>query len=192
MPDITLKFFAQKMGVSPSMITKARKAGILDAALVKVNGQTRVKINLAKGKKLYNQNLDPNFRKAEQKKRGQQNRKKGAAPSVKKKTAEKKPAAGKKDSTTYLSSRAALEKYKALDKQLAFEIKQGMWIEKEVVQSQLFKISRICRDTLMNIPARTSALVAAHSKKKKGKVFEIIHREVKESIDEFIKQITKI
>ena len=83
MPNITLKQFAKKMGVAPPTISRARKKGILDAALVPIKGKKRVLIDLAKGKKLYNANHDPNFRKREQLKRGQKNNKKGMKPAAK-------------------------------------------------------------------------------------------------------------
>jgi len=63
-PKITLIQFADKMGLHPSMITRTRKKDILDEAIVPVEGKKRVLINLAKGKKLYDANHDPNFRKS--------------------------------------------------------------------------------------------------------------------------------
>ena len=197
MPKLTLKQFAEKMGLHPSMITRARKKGILDAAIVPIEGKKRVLIDLAKGKKLYNANHDPNFRKREQLKRGQKNNPKGVKAAKKKgeKPKQKTKGKGKEESktdNTYLSSRATLEKYKAAEKKLAFEIKQGLWIEKKEVQDKLFKISRVCRNTLLNIPARTAALVAAKSKKNRQQCFAIIHKEVKTAIEDYLKEISKI
>ncbi len=58
---------------------------------------------------------------------------------------------------TYTQSRAVREAYAARLAKLEFEAKSGKLIEAESVREEAFKVARVVRDTMLNIPDRIAS-----------------------------------
>jgi len=181
----TLTDFAKKAKISQAMVTKLRNRGVLDGALIKQPGKKRVLVDLDKAIKFYNERVDPNFRKATRVRATPLKKKPGPKKKTPKNTAP--PVNKKSGDTTFVEARAISEQYKAAEKKLDYEIKKGLWILKSEVRESIFKCSRIARDSLSNLPARAAALLA--STKDEERCYQILHVEVKEIINEFIKRL---
>lgn len=68
-----------------------------------------------------------------------------------------------KVSSTYAQSRAARETYAARIAKLEFEERSGKLIEAEAVKNESFKLARIVRDAMLNIPDRVAAEFAGET-----------------------------
>ena len=147
---MTAREFARHRKVDPSQVTRWKKKGFFRDALVKQKGKRRVLINSEKADDLLEKNLDPNYRK-------------GGAVTTKDRVPEidvaPDPEKGVED--TFIEARTWSERYKAAERKLNYEIKQGKWVSKAQVRDESFKAGRIMRDTLLNIPPRVAAILAA-------------------------------
>jgi len=65
--------------------------------------------------------------------------------------------------TSYSSSRAVRERYKALKEKLEFEELEGKLIRRDLITIQAFESGRSIRDGVLNVPDRICALLAAES-----------------------------
>ena len=110
--------------------------------------------------------MDPNFRKARH-------------------TPQRKTKA--KGGKTFVCARAEVEKYKAAEYKLKHEINQGLWLKKSDVAEKAFMAARLMRDSLLNIPARISALVSVESDQ--NQCFQILNKELKSVLDEYVSQL---
>ena len=171
--------FARRQKISAQMVLKAKAQGVFEGALVKVAGKKKPLLKYKLAVRFYNARLDPKFRKQYQ--TPQKKTKAKGGNGKPKQTA---------DGKTFVGARAKVEKYKAKELQLKHEINQGLWIKRADVADQGFKAARLARDSFLNIPSRTAALVAGETDQ--HKCFRIIHREIKEVLDEFIRQINQI
>jgi hypothetical protein len=173
--------FARRQKISAEMVRKAKAMGVFKGALVDIPGKKKPLLKYKLAAKFYEARLDPNFRKARQ------------TPQKKTKA---KPKGGngtkakKAGGTTFVSARAEVEKYKAAEYRLKHEINAGLWLKKSDVEAKAFRAGRLMRDNLLNIPARTSALVAAESDQ--SRCYQLIHDEVKAALDEYIRQLEAI
>ena len=89
---------------------------------------------------------------------------------------------GRTDALQYSEARTWSERYRAADMKLSYEIRQGLWLRRSEVEEELFKITRIIRDSLLNIPVRVGAILAAESDV--NKVVAILTKEQKAALNE--------
>ena len=71
-----------------------------------------------------------------------------------------------KAANTYSESRAALQAYKARMAKLEYEAMQGKLINVDEVKRDAFKIARILRDAILNVPIKLSHEIAAETNPK--------------------------
>lgn len=162
---MTQKEYAESRKVSPSLITKFKQLGYLKGAFSKKPGGSQVFIVSARADKV----LEERLSKAHTK----EHRFDGM-----KKVSEE----GRTDALKYSEARTWSERYKAADMKLSYEIRQGLWLRKEEVEETLFKVARIIRDNLLNIPVRVGAILAAESDE--NKCVEILTKEQKAALNE--------
>jgi hypothetical protein len=169
----TLTEFAKAAGITKPMVSKLRAMGVMNGALIEQPGKKRVLVDIDKALKLYNERVDPNFRKATR------------VSATGKNGQEQKPKAS--GQTSFIDARSISEQYKAAKLKLEYEINKGLWLEKSVVKDDCFRAARLARDSFLNIPSRVAALVAAESQQ--GRCYRIIHKEIKDALDDFIRQL---
>ena len=129
--------YARRRGVNRVQITKMKKKGLLDGAIVKRGN--RVLIDPDRADVLLEQNLDP---------------------------VEKIETITRADipvDCTFNEARTLNERWKAALNKLSFEEKSGDLIPKELHEKVAFESSRRIRDALLQIPDRIAALVAVES-----------------------------
>ena len=102
------------------------------------------------------------------------------------------PAKKRGKSATGVFARERAKLVSARRKKIEFdqEVKRGKWILKTQVKDEAFTAGRIARDSFLNIPSRISALVAAESDEKR--CYQILHKEIKEVLEEFTRQLKKL
>lgn len=171
MPLISLTQFAKEIGKTPAYVTKLRNQGVLNTALVPIKGKKRVKVDLERGLQLYQERMDPNFVKSDI-------------------TIPKGKNGDKSGTETFVEARTLNEKYKAANNQLNYEIKQGQYIHRSLVEDHAYRAARICRDTILNIGPRVAAILAAE--KDEIKILKILDEEHKEAMNELVKQLGMI
>ena len=179
---MTFAEYARHYGCAKSYITKIRKAGMLDAALVEQNGARYPKVDSEIADKVLKEAKDPNYGKGSPEAdvkglTGGQNTPDSPLESL------------SKGDQTFLKARVMTETYKAADRKLVFEIKSGRWIEKSIIREQLFKASRIFRDNLLNIGPRIAAMVVAE--KNETKVLQILQKEHSQALKDLISDLDK-
>jgi hypothetical protein len=192
MPIMSFAEYARHRECSRAYISKRKSEGVLDKAIVKKNG--REKIDSKKADKILGESSDPNFTKG-----SDPNFTKGS-PADQTKALSKKAAPKKKSRATeplepedakdqsFIQARTWSERYRAADRKLAFEIKSGKWIEKAVVRDQGFRAARLCRDGLLNIPARIVPLIIGE--KDTNKAMELATKEINEVLGELVRQLS--
>lgn len=168
------------------MVTKARKQGVFEGALVEVPGKKKPLLKYKLAVRFYNSRLDPNFRKARQTPQKKTRAKKGGNG----RPPRSAPGREKPGGQSFVSSRAEVEKYKAKELKLKHEINQGLWLKKADVADKAFKAGRLARDSFLNIPSRIAALVSAESDQ--HRCYKIIHDEIKEVLNEFVRQLKQM
>jgi len=169
--------FATAAGISKAMVTKLRAMGVMEGAIIRQPGKKRVLVDIERALELYNERVDPNFRKATRFRAG-------ANPDNGK---EKKERSG---GQSYIDARSISEQYKAAKLKLDYEVNKNLWISRSEVSDLSFKAARLARDTLLNIPSRIAALVAAESDT--NSCYQIIYKEIRDALDDFTKQLKKI
>jgi len=167
MAMMTAKQYAEYRKVNPSYIAHLKRKGFLDDALVKQNGKKRVLINSKLADELLAKNLDPNYIR-------------GGAVTTKRDSS----------NTEYTAARAESERYRAKDRKLALEIKQGLWLRSKWVHDQAWKAGRTFRDALYNIGPRVCAIVSAETDP--AKIGKILTDEINQVLDEFERNIHEI
>ncbi len=175
MTNVSLSEFAKSAGISPPMVTKLIRQGVLNDAIVKQKGKKRIKLNLERARELYRKGVDPAFKKG--------------APSIKNEDVSE-AIRGKSGDQSFIEARTWAERYKAAERKLNFEIKQNKWMLKSEARDEAFNAARVARDTLLNMPARVAAIVAADTDE--SSVYQILYKELREVIDEFIRQLAAI
>ncbi len=165
MPLMTQKEFADHIGVVKSLITKYKNQGYLKGAFRKKPGGKKLYVVSTLAEKMLEKRLSPAHTK--------EHRFDGM-----KKVSEE----GRTDALQYSEARTWSERYKAADMKLSYEIRQGLWLRREEVEETLFKVARIIRDNLLNIPVRVGAILAAE--KDENKVVEILTKEQKTALHE--------
>jgi hypothetical protein len=74
---------------------------------------------------------------------------------------------------TYAQAKAYRESFEARKKELDFNLKKGTLIEREEVEKAAFEAARITRESIMNVPDRISADLAAETDP--GRVRSMLH-----------------
>jgi len=195
MPHVTLSQFAKEAGIDPSMVTKLKRQGVLEAAIVPPEkGKKRPKLDLKKALKAYRENVDPAFTKD-----APQIKNRGKAKAVKKKavgkSTKKKKAAGKKKKSggqSFIDARTKGEIMKLKNQELDYFIKKKKYIDVAEVEKNAFTASRILRDNLLNIPIRFAKVIAAKSKKKEKEIYQLLRREINKALDECHTNLAKL
>lgn len=96
-------------------------------------------------------------------------------------------------SSEYEAARTEKEIYRAKMAKLNFEKMDGMLILAEEVRKSAFEKARQVRDSLLNIPARVSPILAAeHDAKKVNEILTHELRQVLEGLAENLKQPTEV
>ena len=85
------------------------------------------------------------------------------------------------ESLSFSQARAKKEKYLAALRKLEYEEKSGKLISADEVEREYFNIARTVRDSLLNIPGRVSAILAAESDE--VKVNEILNEEITQALE---------
>jgi hypothetical protein len=173
----TLADFAAAAKISKQMASKLKIMGVFKGALIKQTGKKRVLVDIDKALKFYNERVDPNFRKETRFK---------ATPANKNNGGKQEKSGGQ----TFVDARSISEQYKAAKLKLEYEINKGLLVKKADVADKAFKAARLMRDSFLNVPARISALVAAESEQ--SQCYRIINDEIKQALDEFIRQLKTI
>jgi hypothetical protein len=152
--------YARSRGVSKSMITRFKQRGYLDGALVEKDGKTL--LDSEKADELLAERLDPSCggkRNSDEKELTPEDR-------------------------SFLEARTWSERYRAADRKLTFEIRQGLWIKKSEVREHNFAITRVCRDHLLNIPGRCAAMLATESDQ--AKIMELLNKEITTALEDLV------
>jgi hypothetical protein len=176
MPTVTFAKFAEHIGTSGAMVSKLRSQGVLDAALVWPEGAKRPVLDLDIALKSYKESQDPNYTSGTPQIKGNDDLDESTDESQ----------AGRQ---SFIQARTWSERYRAADRKLNFEIRQGKWVLKADVKNKSFKAGRVLRDHFMNIPARCAAVVAAKSKKKEKEIYQLLRKEMISGLDECIKAL---
>jgi hypothetical protein len=177
--------FARHRQVDPSQVTRWKKKGFFKSALVRQKGKKRVLINSTKANEILEKNLDPNHRK-------------GGATTTKDFAQEVEveiPAVVEgKTEDTFIQARTWSERYRAAERKLNYEIKQNKWVPKAQVRDEAFKAGRIFRDTMLNIPPRVAAILAAETDGKvdEHKIGRILIKEIEQALKEVVRMMSTL
>ena len=87
----------------------------------------------------------------------------------------------------YKTARAWVERYKAANQKLQFEIKSGEYVKKASIVADNFKAARIFRDALLNIGPRIAPILA--TEKDEYKILEILKTESTAILKEMVKAL---
>ncbi len=177
--DVIASELARHLGLSAARISYLNKQGALDEA----------KRGKRRGRQLYDRDVaeqilkarsDPNYTKDTPQARYRNKKTKGGGNN-----------GNGDDDDSFLTWRTHSERYKAAEKKLDFEIKQGKYVLKTEVERIMFIIGRQLRESLLNAPARTSALVAAKSKKAQDDIYQILMRQAELTLKDITEKLKK-
>ena len=176
--------FARHRSVDPSQVTRWKKKGFFRSALVKQKGKRRVLIDSNKADAILEENLDPNYRKGggattKELARGVEPEAEIEVPEVKGKTED-----------TFIQARTWSERYRAAERKLNYEIKQGKWIPKAQVRDEAFKAGRIFRDAILNIGPRIAAILASETDE--HKILRVLQVEHEQALKELVRMMNTL
>lgn len=143
MAVISQTAFGKIVGVSQQAVGKAIKSGRLKDSLVTVNNQAAPMINEEVGV-------------LEWEKKTQKLKRKLA-------DAKEKVEKDSKTNQVYTQSRSLRESYQARLAKLDYEQRSGKLVDSDEVRESGFKVARAVRDSLMNVPDRIDAILAAET-----------------------------
>jgi hypothetical protein len=150
MPDgaVSLAEYARRRGVSQEAVRKAVKVGRLSKSVVfAASGKPKVIPDLADDE--WTANTD----------RSQQ-RVPAVAPPTPAPSPEPEPQRDEPKTATFQQARTLREAYMARLAKLEFEEKSGKLVTTESVKNEAFKVARVVRDSMLNIPDRIAADLA--------------------------------
>ena len=130
---ITYADLAKLKGVSRSAVSQRRRSGILESAVVKVNGKERLNKELAM--ELWDQNTPPAQTFTEEAKRKVEQTPEGEIPS-------------------FNASRARTEHLKAELLQLEVDAKEKVLVKREEVESSWLQLVTVARTKVLGIPTK--------------------------------------
>lgn len=142
-PGLSTIEFGEKVGVSKQRVLEAIESGVLAASVTKTphGAGFRYRIDEGAGLKEWAANIDPSKQRDQAK------------------AAATKELQG--ENNNYKKAAAARMFYNAKLAELEFQEKAGKLISADRVKADAFKIARRVRDTLMGVPERVAAEVAA-------------------------------
>ena len=76
---------------------------------------------------------------------------------------------------------ARKEFYKAELARLEFEQVSGKLVEKEKVEAEAFRLARLVRDSVLNVPARIAGIIAAETDQRK--VHDLLEKELRQALE---------
>jgi len=192
---VTAKELSVRLGVSAEAVGQHIRAGRLKKSVKKTGTgrQTRYRIDYQAAVKELEANIDPQY--LVNKPTGGGKKKKAPAKGARKKAPAPKKAAkgrvkapaktapakpGEATASTFTEARTATEQYKAKMRRLEYEKASGLLVEKAQVEKDAFDVARILRDSLMVIPDRVDAILAAETDQQA--VNEILRKEIKAAL----------
>lgn len=139
--------FSKKIGVTRQRVLKAIQDGVLSESITsaKHGSKIRYTIDEEKGLKEWADNIDPSKQREPEK-------------AAETKELSKKSGEG---SSNYQKAKAMKEFYNAKLAELEFQEKAGKLVSSARVKAESFKIGRRVRDSLMSVPERVAAEIAA-------------------------------
>ncbi len=178
MPLMTQAQYARHRGVNRVQITKLKKKGFFDGCWRKKGGKVYLVSGLAD--KRWESDLNPAYVKGA--------RVTDDAPI----DTNKQPDDAEITGQDYKTARTWVERFKAANQKLDFEIKTGKYILKTDVTDANFKAGRIFRDALLNIGPRVAPILAAE--KSESKILQILkkeHTSILKEMARMLKIVTK-
>lgn len=146
--SVTLTAYAKSKGVSTEAVSKAVRVGRLSKSVVfDAKSRPRVIPELA------DQEWIANTDSAQQ-------RVPAVAPPRAEPEPEQAPARDEPKTATFQQARTLREAYMARLAKLEFDEKSGLLVKAEAVKNEAFKVARIVRDNMLNIPDRIAAELA--------------------------------
>lgn len=76
---------------------------------------------------------------------------------------------------------ARKEHYRAELARLEFEERIGQLVEKQTVESSAFRLARLVRDAMLNIPARLAGILAAETDQRR--VHDLLEQEIRQALE---------
>ena len=83
---------------------------------------------------------------------------------------------------TFHQAQTERERYRAKLARLDYERKVGRLVEVEQVEKQAFRVARLVRDGLLNLPDRLAGVLAAEGDQ--GKVHAMLSKEIRTALEE--------
>lgn len=149
MAPVGVRAYARQRGVSPEAVSKAIKAGRL-AESVTYDAKGNPKIDPTVADQEWGAFTHPTHGGVR-------------SPKAEKPVEDEISAPKGNAAATFAQSRAVKEAYLARLAKLEFEEKSGLLVNADAVKNEAFKLARIVRDGILNIPDRLSAELAAES-----------------------------
>lgn len=166
MPKVTPTAYAKHRGVSPAAVFDAIDKGRLETSLEKKeSGRYLIDIDAADAE--WAANTDSGTGSLAHMK----NRPKVEATE----TADDQP-------ITYAEARAQHERFKARLAQLELEQREGTLVEAEASRREAFRVARLVRDSLLNIPDRVAGELAAETNQ--FKVHQRLVKEIRRALED--------
>ena len=144
---LTYREYGKRVGLSRQRLQSLRKTGQLPQDVFTKKGRTTLLV-VDKADAALRSNLDPAKITA-------------VIPDAEK--IQTIQAAGLDPDPDYARSRALNEHYKAALKKLEYDAKAGDLVPRSEVEKEAFECARTCRDAMLNIPNRLSAVLAAET-----------------------------
>ncbi len=160
MPLMNQAQYARHRGVNRVQITKLKNKGFFDGCWRKKSGKLHLVSVLAD--KRWESDLHPAYVK-------------GARVTDDVPADTEKASDGEITGQDYKTARTWVERFKAANQKLDFEIKTGKYILKSDVTDANFRAGRIFRDALLNIGPRVAPILAAE--KSESKILKILKKE---------------
>lgn len=167
--SVSLTEYARRRSVSHEAVRKAVKVGRLSKSVVfGPTGKARLMPDLA------DQEWDTNTDKAQQR-----------IPAVPPPRPEPPPDQDQSNeprAATFQQARTLREAYMARLAKLEFEEKSGKLVQVEAVKNEAFKVARIVRDNLLNIPDRVAGELANETNQ--FKIHQRLSHEIRRALEE--------
>ena len=189
---ITLKMFSDIRKVSVRTIQKYIKDGKIFKGTIKEKAVSYIQVEIAEKELLENLDSRSSLKAIGTQVEIDREEKAGEQPPEKKKSKEEKEPRPKKvieipievvpGVATFAVSRAKTEQAKAELAQMELDDKKGKFLDRKAVEKQAFEEATRVRESLLNIPSRISAELAAM--RDQGEVEIFLEREVREALSE--------
>lgn len=167
--SVTLTAYAKTKGVSTEAVSKAVRVGRLSRSVVfDAKGKPRVIPALA------DQEWTANTDSAQQRV--------PAVPPPRPAAPEPEPGPPEQKTATFQQARTMREAYMARLAKLEFDEKAGQLVRADAVKNEAFKVARVVRDSLLNIPDRIAAELANETNQ--FKVHQRLTHEIRRALED--------